>query len=291
MVVPADNPITAAKIQLGKKLFFETGLSSDSSVACASCHGPRLAFADGVALSKGAEGQTAERNSPTLFNVAFHPHLMREGGPKTLELQVLAPLENPLEMNMPVRVACSRLNADTGYVRLFQLAFGDSATPFTLTRALATFERTLISAGSPYDSFLTGDTSALSLSARRGYRLFHSQRTNCSTCHAGPLLSHFGFENNGLYADYSDGGLFKLTLNDSDVGKFKVPSLRNVAATPPYMFDGSLPTLQAVLEHYNRGGNGHSLQSPLVKPLGLTEIELKDLETFLRALDEPNARF
>lgn len=284
--IPENNPITQTKVALGKRLFFDKALSSDSSVSCASCHLPSRAFADSVALSAGVEGQFAERNSPSLINVAFHPHLMREGGVPNLELQVITPLESPNEMNMPIVEACKRLNRDTDYVRQFQEAFGDSITPFTLTRAIAAYERTLLGGNSPYDQFVGGDSNALSAQAQLGLKLFASDRLQCTSCHSGVFFTDFSMQNNGTYAEYKDNGLFRLTLREQDIGKFKVPSLRNVAVTVPYMFDGSFATLDSVITHYARGGHVHPNKSKHLTGFDISEEEREALISFLESLTE-----
>ena len=284
IVYPKDNPSSDAKIELGRRLFFEKALSIDSSISCGSCHKPALSFADSVALSDGVMGRKPFRNTPSIINAGFLPYFMMEGGVKSLELQVLAPLQDHNEMALHVFEACKRLNADSSYSRQFDLVWGDSATPFTLTRSIASFERELIIFNSAFDEYLEGDSLALSESARRGKDLFYSDRTDCSSCHTGRLLTNFEIKNNGLAKVYEDKGLFRLTTKDEDAGKFKIPSLRNVKHTAPYMHDGSLTSLKAVLNHYNRGGMGHPNQDPLVRPLDLSENELEDLIAFLRSL-------
>lgn len=286
MIVPDNNQLSEARINLGRKLFFDNILSSDSSVSCASCHKHALAFSDSIALSMGAHGRHADRNSPSLINAAFLPYLMREGGPPNLELQVLAPLESENEMNMPVQKACDRLNSIPEYRELFNQAYQSEATPFTLTRAIACFERTLVGGNSDFDRFLAGDSQALSDQAILGYQLFNSEQVGCSNCHAGILLTDFSFQNNGTYDDYLDNGRFRLTLRDQDIGKFKVPSLRNVALTAPYMFDGHLSSLSDVLDHYAKGGKDHINKSHHVRELHLTDEEKNAIIQFLESLTE-----
>lgn len=289
--IPADNPLTKARIALGRKLFFDPVLSADSSISCASCHKPANAFSDVVALSAGVEGQHTDRNSPSLLNVAFHPYLMREGGSRNLELQILVPLESPNEMNLLIGEACERLNSLPEYRELFTEAFGTRATPYTLTRALASFERTLVSANTPYDRFARGDSTALDALAITGFSLFNSDRLACGKCHSGMLFTDFSFRNNGLYAEYKDGGRRRLTLLPEDEGKFKVPTLRNITLTGPYMHDGSLETLEEVLDHYAEGGKGHRNQDSLVRPLHLLPGEKEAVIAFLKSLtDDPQAR-
>ncbi|MEZ4722213.1 MAG: cytochrome c peroxidase [Flavobacteriales bacterium] len=283
-MIPKDNPLTKAKVELGRRLFFERALSKDSSISCASCHLESFAFSDTIALSAGASGRHATRNTPSILNIAYAPRLMAEGGVKNLELQVLSPLENELEMNMSVNGACDRLNADSKYRADFERVWSDSATPFTLTRTLAAFERTLIGGDAPYDKFLRGDSNALSKSAQSGLALF--TESGCINCHSGPLFTNYKLENNGLDERYLDNGLFRLTLLASDMGKFKVPTLRNVELTAPYMHDGRFITLREVLVHYNSGGKNHPNKSERVRPLNLSEKQLSDLEEFLLSLTQ-----
>lgn len=283
---PKDNPLTVEKVELGKRLFFDRSLSIDSSVSCASCHHPNKAFSDTTALSSGSLSRETERNSPSLMNIAFHPVLMREGAVQNLEIQVLSPLEGETEMAHNVVLACERLNRDSGYVKAFTNAFGDKATPFTITRALAAYERTLIGGDAPYDAYLLGDSSILSEEQIRGLSLFKSNRLGCTNCHSGVLFTNFEIANNGLYSKYTDPGLFRLTVQNEDRGKFKTPSLRNVAITAPYMHDGSLTSLDDVLEHYASGGAGHENQSNHIKGFKLTNKERKAIIAFFDALTE-----
>ena len=286
MSIPESNPLTAEKAELGRRLFFEPLLSRDSSISCSSCHKPQLAFADSVPFSDGVIGRKSTRNSPSLMNIGYAPKLMAEGGVATLELQVLAPLEDHNEMDMPVFEACKRLNSNEAYRSLFQSVWNDSVTPFTLTRSLAAFERTLIGGNSRFDLFMQGDSSALSAVEKSGYRLFESNRLGCRNCHAGMLFTNYSIENNGLDSVYQDNGLFRLTMSESDMGKFKVPTLRNIALTAPYMHDGRFSTLEEVIEHYNSGGKNHPNKSAHISGLGLTENEKAALVAFLKALTE-----
>ncbi|GAB5538743.1 MAG: cytochrome-c peroxidase [Salibacteraceae bacterium] len=283
---PKENPQTAEKIELGRRLFFDPILSLDSSVSCASCHKPKFAFADTVSVSPGVKGRIGFRNAPTLLNTAHYPHFMSEGGVKSLELQVLAPLEDHNEMSMPVFEACERLNGIAEYQRMFKLVWNDSATPFTLTRSIAAFERTLLSSGSRYDRYAKGDIAALTNLERIGLELFESNRLQCAQCHSGVLFTSLGFENNGLDSVYEDNGRFRLTVDTNDLGKFKVPSLRNIALTSPYMHDGRFQSLGEVIDHYDLGGTGHVNQSDKVKPLRLKDAEKKALESFLMSLTD-----
>ncbi len=220
-------------------------------------------------------------------NVVYHPYFTREGGVPTLEMQILVPIQEHNEFDFNILKIAGRLKSDTAYVRLSRDAYGRDPDFYIITRGIACFERTLISGESRYDRFaFQGKTGALNASERRGMDLFFSEKTNCSTCHAGFNFSNYAFENNGLYENYVDPGRFRLTEDSSDIARFKVPTLRNVALTAPYMHDGSLPTLESVVEHYNSGGRAHPHRSPLVRPLGLTVGEKADLVAFLESLTD-----
>ncbi|RMG68617.1 MAG: cytochrome-c peroxidase [Bacteroidetes bacterium] len=285
--IPEDNALTVSRLELGKHLFYDPILSRDSSLSCMSCHLPEAGFADHHPVSVGIEGRLGFRNSPTLTNVAYHPWFFKEGGSPSLEFQVLGPLENHVEMDIDAAVLNERLATLSHYHPLAQKAYGRDLDIYVLTRALASFQRTLISGDAPYDAYRRGETRALSAAQVRGMDLFFSDRTSCSACHGGFDFSTHGMENNGTERDYgADLGRFRITLDSADIGKFKVPTLRNIALTWPYMHDGHLPDLAAVIDHYNQGGQGHVNQSPLVRPLGLSEAEQADLVAFLESLTD-----
>ena len=284
---PGDNVYSPERWALGKKLFFDMALSVDSTVSCASCHLPELAFSDQVAFSEGVQNRIGFRNVPSLANVAYHPYFTREGGVPTLEMQVLVPIQESHEFDYNIVLLADRLAKDSAYAAMAQQAYSRSLDPFVITRAIACFERSLISGNSPYDQYVNqGKTDALSASAIRGMQLFFSDETNCSSCHSGFNFSNYAFENNGLYKHYPDPGRYRLTGNPADSARFKVPGLRNIALTAPYMHDGSLNTLDEVVEHYRTGGKGHVHQSPLIKPLAISDAEKKDLIAFLQALTD-----
>jgi len=282
---PEDNTLTEARVALGRQLFHEPLLSGDSSITCASCHKRSLAFADSLPISPGVKGRMGFRNSPTLANVAYLDLINKDGGVPTLDLQPIVPIEDHAEMDLSIRLAAERLNAQAGYPTSFQRAYGDKATPFTITRALAAFMRTLISGDSRYDQAARGGTT-LTAAESRGQALFFSKRTNCSSCHGGFNFTDNSFRNNGLYPTYEDQGRYRVTTDSADIGKFRVPTLRNIARTAPYMHDGSVPSLREVLRHYNKGGNHPPNQDPLIRPLGLNESEIADLEAFLHSLTD-----
>lgn len=283
MEYPTDNEPDTQKIALGERLFFDPVVSIDSSISCASCHKEVYGFADDVAISPGVEGRLGKRNSPSLWNVGYQPYFMREGGVPTLEMQVLVPVQEHSEMAFNMVLLAQRLNANTAFKNDFLEAFGDSASAYTITRALAQYERTLIQEPTAFDEYVRGDNGALSTAAKKGFDLFYG-KAGCDGCHSGPLMTNFGFYNNGTQTGPDDYGRAELTLDSADFYLFKVPSLRKIALTAPYMHDGSLMSIQDVLEQYNDGGVGHDYTSDGIAPLNLNESELVALEEFLSTL-------
>lgn len=284
---PEDNELTVDRWRLGKKLFFDPIMSIDSSIHCGSCHKQELAFADDVFVSPGVENRLGSRNSPSLANVAFLPHLLREGGVPTLEQQVLVPIQEHAEFDNNILVIAERMNRIEAYVNASEKAYGRIPDPYVISRSLSTFQRTLISGDSDYDSYaFHSNSTALNAQELRGMDLFFSPELACTSCHSGFLFSDHSFQNNGLYETYLDDGRYLLTLEESDRALFKVPSLRNVALTAPYMHDGSLATLEEVIEHYNSGGENHFNKSTLINPLGLNMSEKEDLIAFLSSLTD-----
>ena len=285
--IPDDNKLTASRIELGKLLFFDPILSRDSTISCASCHAENYFFADSLKVSIGVDGRKGTRNSPSLVNVAYQRSMFWDGGSPTLEQQVLAPFDSHVEFDFDIYKAIDRLLRHKTYPALFKKAYKQEPTVFALTRAIAAFERTLIGGTSRYDKYIQkSDTNALSLSEKNGFRLFFSEEGECFHCHQGFLFTDFSFRNNGLYENYADSGRARITQMSSDVGKFKVPSLRNVAKTPPYMHDGSFTTLEEVLDHYISGGKKHSVKSPIIQPLPLTDQDKIDIINFLKSLTD-----
>lgn len=284
---PEDNAFTLERWELGKKLFYDNVLSVDYSISCATCHKASLAFSDNVAFTDGVEQRPGVRNVPTLANVAYHPYYTREGGVPTLEMQVLVPVQEHNEFDFNIVTAGERLQQDSVYVTMSKKAYGRVPDYYVITRALANFERTLISGNSPFDKYkYQGDDNALTVDEKAGMELFYSSKTNCSSCHSGFNFTNYAFENNGLYSTYTDIGRKRLTGKPEDEARFKVPTLRNIALTAPYMHDGSILTLAEVIEHYNKGGYSHVNKSELVKPLGLTDVEKEQLIAFLKSLTD-----
>jgi cytochrome c peroxidase len=288
-LIPTDNKLSQSRIDLGRMLFFDPLLSRDSTVSCASCHLPNYAFSDTVALSKGVKDQFGQRNSPSLLNIAYAPKLFRDGGVNTLEHQVISPIENPVEMDFQLKAAANRLSKNTIYQQLSQQAYQRDFSTYVLVRALAAFERTLISGNSRYDLFFyKNEKDTLTEAEKKGMALFFGKKTECSTCHSGVLFTNFNYENNGLYTEYKDIGRAGVTMRQEDKHLFKVPSLRNVELTAPYMHDGNLLTLEEVVAHYNEGGKAHPNKSELVRPLNLSDVEQRNLVAFLKTLTEIN---
>jgi cytochrome c peroxidase len=284
---PSDNQPTEARILLGKKLFEDPILSRDFTISCKTCHLKNMAFSDQQKLSAGIENRKGIRNTPGLFNIAYNKSFFWDGGVPTLEQQVLAPIENPLEMDFNVSDAVERLEKDEEYRKLFRKAYNQEPSIYSLTRAIANYERTLLSGNSRFDDYQQNkNMNALNESEKNGMEIFFGEKGECFHCHSGFNFTDNSFMNNGLYENYADSGRQRVTQNEEDKGKFKVPSLRNINLTPPYMHDGSLATLEEVIDHYNSGGKNNINKSFFIKPLGLSEGEKKDIVNFLKSLTE-----
>lgn len=284
---PEDNEFTQERWELGKKLFYDNILSLDSSINCGSCHKASLAFSDDIAFSNGVKNRPGIRNSPTLANVAYHPYYTRDGGVPTLEMQALVPLQEHNEFDFNILKAGERLRQDSQYITQSYDAYGREPDYYVITRALANFQRSLISSNSRFDQYTFGNIqNALTKEEKAGMKLFYSAKTNCSLCHSDHNFTNYSFANNGLYENYEDNGRMRLTGEIDDKAKFKIPTLRNIEVTAPYMHDGSLKSLREVIEHYNQGGINHINKSDLIKPLGLTTIEKEELIAFLRSLTD-----
>jgi cytochrome c peroxidase len=285
-MAPADNHLTEARAQLGRRLFYDKRLSRTGMIACASCHQQKYGFADPDAVSTGVDGQKGDRNAPGLSNLAWSDSLFWDGRARTLEEQASKPIENPIEMDLKLPEAVARVAADPAYFAAFTQAYGGRPDVTTLPRALASFVRVLVSGGSRYDRFARGDVAAMDEPARRGHTIFFGERGECFHCHPPQSLTNDGFFNNGSFSDGGDPGRQKLTGRSADLGKFRVPGLRNIAASAPYMHDGSVATLEAVIEQYDRGGRGHDSADPLIVPRNLSAQEKADLLAFMRALTD-----
>jgi cytochrome c peroxidase len=271
---------TAEQSALGKRLFRDRRLSRDGSVACIDCHLPHLAYTDGRPRSVGIGGQLHLRNAPPLVNLALGRSLGWEGREQSLESFVLGPIRNPQVMDLPIETAVRRLNSDVSYRTAFRRAFGGQATPERLASALAAYQRSIYSIGAPFDDYMAGDRAALGPAARKGLALFHG-RAGCSACHSGARFTDEAFHAVGIGAD---AGRAAITGATADVGRFRTPSLREVARTAPYMHDGSLATLAEVVDYFDRGGNPHPNLDPRVRRLGLTVEDKAALVAFMEAL-------
>lgn len=289
MKIPSDNAMTTRRVELGKLLFFDKALSADSSIACISCHLPSNAFSDNRAFSTGVNNQPGLRNTPSLGNIGWHTSYFKDGGVATLETQAFVPITDPHEMAFTINGVIDRMKRNPYYLQLSRIAYEREPDLFVISRALAAYQRTLITGNSRFDRyFYHHETTALNESEKRGLALFMSARTQCSSCHSGFDFTDYSFRNIGLYEVYADTGRKRITLIDSDYGKFKVPSLRNVEITAPYMHDGSVTSLEAVIEHYNLGGKNNAYQDPNIQPLQLTQTEKNDLLNFMKSLTDLN---
>lgn len=279
-----------SKAALGKMLFFDPILSEDYSISCASCHKPEFAFADTVAFSTGVHGRKSTRNTPTAMNVAAREALFWDGRAATLEEQALMPIENPEEMNLPLTEALLRLNKSK-YKQLFIQVFGKAPNRKNLGMAISEYEKTLETSDTPNDRWLRDEPGGITEQQERGRDIFRV-KAKCFECHFSPDFTIDDFRNIGLFNGglYNDSGRYLHTKNIADIGKFKVPGLRNVALTAPYMHDGSLKTLREVIDYYDNPTkfvpDAIGRDSVLLHPLHLTEQEKQDLEAFLHALTD-----
>lgn len=270
--------------RLGERLFFDTRLSIDNSISCATCHIPALAFTDGKKISLGVHGRKGRRNSPTLFNVVNQDKFMWDGGVKTLELQALVPLQDTNEMSSMVSDLIPELAAIPYYDSIARVLTGKGFGPGVLTRALGSYQRSLYREESSFDKWQR-DEREVSADVSAGYDLFKN-KLNCAKCHTPPTFTNNALENNGLYELYEDEGRYRITGDSSDIAKFKVPTLRNIEMTSPYMHDGSMKSLEQVIDHYSSGGENNVNKSELIVPFELSAIEKKQLILFLRSLSD-----
>jgi cytochrome c peroxidase len=284
-----DNPQTDAKINLGRQLYFDGRLSSDGTISCASSHQPEKAWADTTPTSAGVGHKMGGRNSPSVINEAYSVPQFWDGRAVHLEKQAVGPVQNPIEMDLTKEQLEFRLNHIPGYVTEFQQVFGEDPTIDLMAKAIASFERTVISSDTPYDRYLDGDRTAMSPAAVRGLRTFNG-KGHCTVCHSGPNFSDSAYHNLGIGYEngkYKDVGRYDVTKNPRDMGAFKTPMLRNVADTPPYLHDGSERTLMDVVNLYNRGSIANPHLDLAMMPLNLTSSEKRDLVAFLQALSGP----
>lgn len=280
---PKDNLPSSEKIALGKQLYFDGRLSSDNKVSCATCHDPQKGFSNGEQFATGVGGAKGGRNSPTVINSAYYRQQFWDGRAASLEEQALGPIQNPIEMKMSLDDVVKKLNGIKGYREQFQKVFGTDVTSDGIAKAIAAYERTVLSGNAPYDRFKAGDAKALSEAAQRGMKLFFG-KANCSACHGGPSFTDSAYHNIGVGMDAKepDVGREAISKLSGDRGAFKTPTLREIARTAPYMHDGSLKTLEEVVEHYAKGGIANEWLDEEIYPLKLTPQDKADLVTFMK---------
>jgi cytochrome c peroxidase len=289
---PEDNPYSAAKVELGKFLYFDNRLSSDQSVACASCHAPEKAFTDGAGVSTGIGGQKGGRSAPTVINRGYSTQQFWDGRAASLEEQAKGPIANPIEMTAEKEADAAheavvkRVKGVPGYVKLFEKVFGTKNFNIDhVAKAIATFERTVYSGNAPFDRHNAGDKKAMTAAQIRGMDVFFNKAA-CDSCHLGFNFTDGSYVNIGIGMDKAEAdlGRFVVSGKDEDRGAFKTPTLREIEHTGPYMHDGSLKTLEAVVDHYDKGGVKNAHLDQRIKPLKLSKEEKADLVAFLKAL-------
>jgi cytochrome c peroxidase len=284
-----NNKISPAA--LGKKLFSEKILSKDSSISCANCHKPQFAFADTAAFSVGIYGTLTKRNTPSVLNMKNRPYFYWDGRAASLEAQALMPIQNEGEMGLPITEAVSRLNASPLYRKLFMQAFKQKPNVKNLGAAFAAYEKTLETVDSKFDDW-SNHLKKLTVQEERGRKIFTSDKAKCFDCHSMEDFTTDEFKNIGLYDGdkLNDVGLYNISKQENDKGKFKTPGLRNVGVTAPYMHNGMFTTLKEVVEYYNNPAKyvkaSINIDATLLKPLGLTKNEQSDLVAFLKTLTD-----
>jgi len=284
---PADNAITPARVELGKMLFFDPRLSGSQWISCASCHNPALGWSDGLPTAIGDGMKKLPRRTPTILNVAYNTIFMWDGRAASLEDQATGPIKTKAEMDQDMKILVERLSAIPGYSKLFERAYpGEGVTEKTIAKALASFERTIVSANSPFDRWHAGDQKAVDESAKRGFKLF-TGKGKCDVCHEGFNFTDNGFHNIGLKTPTGmseDVGRYAQRKVKVNKGAFKTPTLRDVTLNGPYMHNGMYQTLEEVVDHYDRGGDVKDNLDPNMEPLHLTPQEKQDLVAFLKSL-------
>lgn len=278
-----SNSLTPAKVELGKQLFFDKRLSANDSQSCATCHDPAKGWSNAEPNAEGVEGERGNRNVPSIINAAYHMFFFWDGRAGSLEEQALGPIANPIEMNLPVDKAVEKIGEIDGYQKQFEEVFGEPVNGENLAAAIAAFERTVLSGNAPYDRYKAGDEDALSDKAKQGMELFFG-KANCSACHIGPNFTDRAFHNVGVGFDQEeiDEGRFAISGLGGDRGAFKTPSLREVAQTGPYMHDGSLETLEEVIDYYDKGGNPNPQLDEEIFEMNLDDEQKEALVAFLR---------
>lgn len=286
------EPEPGRSMELGKRLFSDPILSGNRMISCASCHKENFAFADTLALSPGVDGRLGTRNTPSAMNMRLQESFFWDGRASTLEEQALIPIENPVEMDLPVDSAIARLNSNAFYRQSFLRIFKENPSKKTLAKALSDFERSLETNNSPFDDWRVNDNEdAVSASAKRGFKLFNT-KAKCIQCHFGPDFNNVEFRNIGLFdgSMHVDSGRSAITHKESDLGKFKIGSLRNIAVTAPYMHNGMFKSLKEVIDYYDNPDliipKAINRDTILIRPLQLTDTEKLDLENFLISLTD-----
>lgn len=281
---PPDNQITPDRVALGKALFFDPRLSGSNSISCATCHNPGLGWSDAQPTAVGVGTKHLGRNTPTILNSAYNSTQFWDGRAATLEEQALGPIADPGEMDQNLAQLVVKLSGIKGYQPFFEAAYpGEGITEKTMAKALATFQRTVVSTEAPFDRWVKGDAAAMSDAAVRGFQLFEG-KGNCVACHSGFNFTDNSFHNLGVRHFDEDPGRYKVRPVAILRGAFKTPTLRDIELTSPYMHDGSVNTLRDVVAFYNGGGKIKDNLSPEIKPLNLTEQEMDDLVAFMRTL-------
>lgn len=283
---PADNEPSAARIELGRMLFFDPRLSGKGTMSCASCHNPALGWTDGLPRAFGFDMKPLPRATPTIVNASLNDIQMWDGRKPTLEEQALGPFLSPDEMNLPADLLEARVHSIAGYAPYFARAYPDEAmTASTVAKAIASFERTIVSTDSPFDEWQRGDEHAVSAAAKHGFELF-TGKAHCNLCHLPPNFTDSGFHNIGLNIDRDpeDVGRFAHRKVAVLKGAFKTPTLRDVSLTAPYMHNGEYATLEAVVDHYDRGGDVRDNLDRNMQPLQLSAQEKADLVAFMKTL-------
>ena len=288
MAHPADNASSPGKVELGRILYFDPRLSGDNSISCATCHDPQKGWGDGKPRAIGFGGKELGRHSPTVINSGFFTTQFWDGRAPSLEEQAKGPIQAAGEMNQNAEELVKELSAISEYMDLFGKVFGESGiTLDNIAKAIAAFERTVVSKNSAYDKYVAGDKEAMSASAINGMDMFFG-KAKCAVCHNGPALTDSGFHNIGVKPHdlmEEDLGRFNVSKDEADKGAFKTPGLRSISQSAPYMHNGSEATLKDVVEFYNRGGDVEQNRSSIITPLELTSREVLDLVEFLRALE------
>jgi cytochrome c peroxidase len=291
VIAPPGNPPSSLKIHLGKELYFDTRLSADGTVSCATCHNPALGWSDEGPTSKGIRGQLGGRRAPPVSNAAYSPLQFWDGRSPSLEDQAKGPIQNPIEMGNTHQAMIQTVDRIAGYIEEFRAVFGEGPiTVDQVAEAIAAFERTVVTTDSKFDRYARGDHQALTTLEKQGLEVFNG-KGHCTSCHWGPYFSDGRFHNLGVPAKdpkNPDTGRYAITKNPLDMGAFKTPTVRDAARRSPYLHDGSEKTLESLIEFYDLGGGKDPNLDPLMVPLGLTKLEKKALVAFIKALDSLN---